>query len=310
MPDLRGRRVLVTGAGGFVGANLVRALAAGGALVTATVRPGSPPWRLEDVEGEVELAEVDVLAPEELVQRARPELAVSCAAVGGHPHTTEERLAQLELSVLGTARLVESLAAVGCERLVHLGSSLEYGPKAGAMREDDPLAPMVPRGAAKAAETFVCVMLARMLGLPALVLRPFSIYGPWEAESRLVPAALRAALEGAELPLVEPGIARDFVYVGDVVEAIVLGLTRDQPPAGEVVNVGSGVQTTIEELVAAVERVTGREVRARPGAFERRAHDADTWVASIDRAESLLGWRPRTSLEEGLRLTAAWLGSA
>ena len=310
MGDVRRRRVLVTGAGGFIGANLVRALLEGGARVVALVRPEGSVGRLAGLEDDVEIVGVDLRAPESLhsvVAGVRPELAVNLAAVTGHPQTPGERLAHLEVSVLGTARLVEALAVAGCRRLVHIGSSLEYGPSSDPMSEDDRLRPTVPRGAAKAAESIVCLVWAGALGVPALVLRPFSVYGPWEHESRLVPTALRATIDGTELRLTEPDVVRDFVYVGDVVEAIVRALEAPDGVDGEIVNVGSGVQTTVEELVATIGRVVGRETHVRHGAYPVLAHDSRTWVADVERARRLLGWESSTPLEEGLRRTQAWL---
>lgn len=310
MLDIRGQRVLVTGAGGFVGANLVRALCDSEADVVALVRPGKPASKLAELDGRIDLLEVDIGAPGELeatVERIRPDLAVGLVVEHAHPETVEERSRQLEVSVMGTAGLVESLARSGCKRLVHLGSSLEYGPRPRPLREDDRLAPIVPRGAAKAAETLVCLTWARTLGLSAVVLRPFSVYGPWEDETRLVAAAICAAIERTELPLTEPGFAHDFVYVADVVDAITLALTAPTKLDGRIFNIGTGIQTTNEDLVAAVGRVVGRKIRVLPGTFQAHTHDCPSWVADNHRARQELGWTPTTGLEAGLRLTISWL---
>jgi nucleoside-diphosphate-sugar epimerase len=290
--------------------NLVRALCEAEADVAALVRRGKAPSRLAELDGQVELLDVDVAVPGEIeaaVERVRPDLAVGLVVEHAHPETSDERLRQLEVSVLGTARLVESLARSGCKRMVHLGSSLEYGPRSRPLREDDRLAPIVPRGAAKAAETLVCLTWARALGLSALVLRPFSVYGPWEDETRLVPAAIRAALECTELPLTEPGFAHDFVYVTDVVDAITLALGAPAELDGLIFNIGTGIQTTNEDLVAAVGRVVRRKIRVLPGMFQAHTHDCPSWVADNDRARQELGWKPTTGLEAGLRLTISWL---
>lgn len=299
----------MTGAGGFVGANLVRALRDGGSEVVGLVRPGATLPRLADLDGDVELLEVDVVEPRTLeaaVKRTRPDLAVNLVVEGTHPSTSAERLRQLEVAVLGTARLVEALARANCARLVHLGSSLEYGPRPRSHREDDGLSPTVSRGVAKAAETIVCLGSARVLGISAVVLRPFSIYGPWDHESRLVPTAIRAALRGSELPLTKPGLVHDFVHVDDVVRAISLAASGAPALDGKIFNVGTGVQTTNEELVAMVGSLAGTEVSTTLDAHPTRAHDTHVWVADNERARTELGWTPAVGLEAGLRSTISW----
>lgn len=309
MAELAGARVLVTGAAGFIGANLVRSLLASGATVIALVRsPGLQ--RLADVADEIEVHTADLRdigTIREIVSHARPDLAVNLAHPAGHPRGACDRLEQLATAALGTAGIVDALAESGCRRLVHVGSSLEYGPRDHPLDEDDRPAPTTPRGAAKAAASLVCLAWGRTLQVPALVLRPFSVYGPWEHEERLVPKALRAALDERELPLTAPGLSHDFVYVGDVVDAIVRALRAGDEIVGQTLNIGTGVQTTNEGLVATVGRVVGRPIRTRVGEFPAQPHDVRCWVARTERARAALGWEPRTSLDEGLRLTLDWL---
>lgn len=298
----------MTGAGGFVGATLVRALCDARCDVVGLIRPAAQSLRLDALDQRIQLVEVDISdgrALERVVARSRPDLAVNLVVAGTHPTTPVGRTTQLEVSVIGTARLVEGLARAGCSRLVHLGSSLEYGPRQRPLRENDSVAPVVPRGIAKAAESVVCIGLAGALGMSAVVLRPFSIFGPWESESRLVPAAIRAALDDVELPLTEPGLSHDFVHVGEVVRAIMLALGGSASLDGRVFNVGSGVSTTNEELVEMVGRITRRRIRTVPGAFPTRAHDRQLWVADTTRAHTELGWES-ADLEVGLRSTILW----
>jgi nucleoside-diphosphate-sugar epimerase len=307
MPDLEGRRILVLGAAGFIGANLVRELIAQGSVVFAAVRKGRQ--RLAAVEDDIELVEVDVLLDgsiEHAVERARPEVAVNLVVAGGHPQTSGERFRQLEVAVLGTSRLVEALSRVGCPRLVHLGSSLEYGPRDRAHREEDALAPVTARGAAKASETIACLGLARALSVPTVVLRPFTVYGPMDHESRLVPTAIRAAIEDRELPLTEPGLVHDYVHVDDVVRAICRAAIAPSCLADAVFNVGTGIQTTNERLVELVENVVGRRVRTKPGAHPGKVHDRRVWLADTEKARAELGWSAASALEDGLRSTLSW----
>jgi len=308
-PDLAGTRALVTGAAGFIGSSLVLALLETGAEVHALVRPGARhrlPGAREVVPHEAHLRRAGDVA--RAFRTARPDVVFHLAAAGGHPGTAgEERVAMLQDTVSGTANLLAAAADVPPARLVHLGSFLEYGRLQRPAREDDRLAPETYRGAAKVAATMLVLQYALEAARSATILRPYSVYGPREDPARFVPRAVQAALDGQDLPLAV-GPRRDFVYVDDVVDAMLLGASADLAP-GEIVNVGTGVGTANEELVEALIRVTGAEVRVRPGAFEQRPWDTSSWVADPSKAARLLGWRPAHTLEQGLEKTFDWFRS-
>jgi len=149
------RRALVTGAGGFVGPNLVRRLAAEGHAVTATVRPGGDPWRLAEPPEGVELVEVDLIdgsAVHQIVGTVRPEWAFHLAARGSYPWQTDSA-AIFEVNVMGTVHALEACRAAGCEAFVNAGSSSEYGFKDHPADEEEALEPNSDYAAAKAAAT-------------------------------------------------------------------------------------------------------------------------------------------------------------
>lgn len=305
--DWRGRRVLVTGASGFLGANLCRTLLAAGASVHAGVRPTSDLFRLRDVGSEVVVQPFDLCDGDGVlraVRDARPELVFHSAA-----HTTRHVQATaaetVADTVMATARLLDALAATGCERLVHVGSSLEYGPADRPHNEDDALRPSTLRGASKAAAALLVLQRAREGAVAAVVVRPFSIYGPWEGERRLVPSAIRAAFTGEVLPLTAPGLRRDYVFVEDVCDACMRAALADGV-VGEAINAGTGRQTSNEALVAEVERVIGRAVKVAAGAFPARLSDRGFWAADIGKAQRLLGWTPAHDLTAGLEKTVRW----
>jgi len=308
MPDLGGKRTLVTGAGGFIGANLVRALAGRGAEVHAIVRGATNLWRLAGIEPEIEIHLADLTDGArltEVIKAARPEIIFNSAVFSGHPSNSEERVAALRDNVIGTANLLESLAAVEFSRLVHLGGSLEYGAKAEPMLESDLLEPTTFRGVTKAAATLLCRQFALSERRPVVILRPFSVFGYWEAHSRLVPTLMLALLKHNELRLTAGGIRRDFIFIEDVVEACLAAATT-AGIEGEIINAGSGEQWSNEELAAAAQEVAGIEIKMTPDAFPRRPADTDHWVADVSKAKRLLGWAPRHTLREGLAKTFAW----
>ncbi len=308
MDSVRDRRVLVTGAAGFIGANLVKRLLREGAQVHVLVRPTTHLWRIEGDLPALVLHVADLTEGERLrsaVEAARPDVVFHLAAPGGHPTTPPARVEFLASAVIGTANLLEALAPLDCQRLVVAGSALEYGPKTVPYTETDRLEPTTFRGAAKAAASLLCLQHARAERRPIVVLRLFSIYGCWEAPSRLIPTIIRAALRGEDVALTAPGVRHDFVFVDDVVDAMLLAATGIGAD-GEVINVGSGRQWSNEDLVDMVQRLTGRTVRVRVGEYPAKPADTGYWVADIQKAAAVLGWRPRYDLASGLKRTIEW----
>jgi nucleoside-diphosphate-sugar epimerase len=295
-------RALVTGAGGFVGAHLTARLVADGWEVTGTVRPGSPPRRLAalGVEADVEVVAVDLADREQAVAVAReaaPEVAFLLAATrsAGGPDERAVTAAVNGFSPLWTTDALPEF----CRAVVRVGSSTEYGQVGGATDEAAALQPRGFFGATKAAGSLLLAAAAAQRGVRAVVLRPFQVYGPLDHAERLVPTALRAARRRERLSLTAPRRRRDWVFVEDVVEACVRAASADGLPPGQVLNIGTGRQVANEELVAEVERVTGRAVEVsveHPG----RAWDTDSWVCDPSTARGLLGWEATVGLADGL----------
>jgi len=303
-----GVRVLVTGAAGFVGVNLCRALTDAGAEVHGTVRPGGNEWRLEVLAEAARVHALDLAdagAVAALMTEAAPEVVFHAAE-----HSAYDRAATLRQIVsdgpLAAATVVDAASRAGVRRVVLLGSSLVYGKEGSPYREDHPLLPDTLRGASKGASSLLTLCHARERGLPVTELRLFSVYGPWEPLHRLVPRAVRAALLGEELPLTAPGLRHDLAFVGDVAEACLAAMGAGGLD-GEVIHVASGHEASNEEIVRTVEEVVGRPVRVRVGAHPAHAGDRAHWQADVTRAAARLGWTPRHSLPEGIAATARWL---
>jgi nucleoside-diphosphate-sugar epimerase len=273
-------RALVTGAGGFVGRHLCSRLVADGWDVVGTSR------------AEVDLA--DPLATATFARHADPDVVFDLAVTRGQDAAT------MAVNACSGAWVVE---AVGerCRAVVRLGSSTEYAETDGPMDETTALRPRGFFGASKAAGSLLVTATAAARGMRATVLRAFQVYGPDDHPHRLVPTVLRAAWSGEELPLTAPGMRRDWVHVDDVVEACVRAAHADDLPPGQVLNIGTGVQTANEELVALVELVTGRRVRVSVGAHPGCPWDTGSWVCDPSLAADLLGWEAKMDLEEGLR---------
>jgi dolichol-phosphate mannosyltransferase len=204
---------------------------------------------------------------------------------------------------------VEACLKVGFETLVNTGSSSEYGFKEHAPSEQEWLDPNSYYAVMKAAGTMFCRFIARRDNVPIPTLRLYSVYGPYEEPQRLIPALVVNGLRGQLPPLVNPNVARDFVYVDDVCGAYLLAATQQKADSGAIYNVGSGIQTSLSKIVDIARQLFSIESIPEWGSMPSRDWDTTAWVANIDYIQQSLRWQPRTSLRDGLSHTASWLQS-
>jgi nucleoside-diphosphate-sugar epimerase len=280
-------RALVTGAGGFVGRHLVRRLRDDGWAVVAPTR------------ADVDLADPGAAAA--AVRAADADVVFSLAAARRRT-TPEDRAATVAVNT--SPWLVDALTD-RCRAVVRLGSSTEYAASCRPLAEDAALRPRGFFGATKAAGSLLLQAAAAERGVRSAVLRAFQVYGPGDHPERLVPTVLTAARTGATVPLPARVSRRDWVWVGDVVDACVRAALADELPGGTVLNIGTGVQTATEHLVTTAERVTGRPIATAPGAHPGRSWDTADWVCDPRAAARALGWAPTVDLAEGLARTWA-----
>ena len=304
--------VLVTGAAGFVGAALVRDALRKGLSVAAVVRPETDLWRLDAVRGDVEIAAVDLVDPKAIkatVDRLRPRVVFHLAAHGAYSWQ-QDTTAILSTCVLGTAYLLEACNPGSTEAFVHAGSSSEYGFKAAPSAEDQVLEPNSVYAVGKAAATHLVGLVGAKHPLAAVTGRLYSAYGPWEDPGRLIPRLVAAAREGSWPPLASRAIARDFVFIDDVVSG--LWALADAAPkvSGGVFNICSGRQETLAEVVAAAAEVFEVDAEPRWGEYAERDWDTSVWIGDPERMAAATGWRANTPLRAGLRAFGEWMGTA
>jgi nucleoside-diphosphate-sugar epimerase len=275
----------VTGAGGFVGQHLVRRLRADAWDVVALTR------RQADL--------TDAAVTASAIRAADPD-AVFWLAASRSRGDARERAATV--TVNASPSWIDALSA-RCQVVVRLGSSTEYAPATRPLTEDSPLTSHGFFGMTKAAGSLLLLAAAAERGIRAAVLRAFQVYGPGDHPSRLVPTVMQAARTGSVVPLTPPGCRRDWVWIGDVIDACIRAADVDALPAGQVLNIGTGIQTANEELVEIARQVTGRPIPVAVGADPGRPWDTANWVSDPTLAATLLDWKASVSLEEGLGRT-------
>jgi nucleoside-diphosphate-sugar epimerase len=301
-------RVLVTGATGFVGACLTRRLLATGHEIHAFVRQTANRWRIVDVAPHIVLHDVDLRdahAVEQAVASIRPEKVFHLATYGGFTFQRDID-AIYAANFLGTVNLVQACEKVGFDCFIHTGSSSEYGIKTVPMKEIDLLEPLGDYAVSKAAATLYCRSTALQKGLPMVTLRIFSPYGPWDDPQRLIPYVIASLLSGIIPALSNPASVRDYIYIDDVIDAYLS--VMDAPiSAGEIYNVGSGVQTGICEVVDRIVSVLDNVVIPKWGTEPAKRPEPAVWVADIAKMKTHFNWKTTTCLEEGLLQTISWM---
>jgi len=307
--DLRDRRILVTGGAGFVGSNLVKRLLRANARVTVLDdlftgrRENLPDDGYEFVKGSV----CDAPMVENLV--ASHDLIFHLAARNIVVSTRNPR-EDFETNIGGTLNVLMASRAAGGRRVVYTSSTSVYGnPRYLPINEDDPLSLLTPYAVSKLGGEHYCMAFYESYGLPTTAVRYSNIFGPGQDPANPYCGVVAKVLESL-LPDKGPVIhgdgnqTRDFTFIDDAVEATVLAGVSDRA-LGEVFNVGSGVETRVNELAALLIRLTG--ARTLPTHTDRR--DVDNIrrrVVNIEKARRALRWIPEVTLEEGLRRTVEW----
>lgn len=304
-------RIAVTGATGFLGRHLVPAALRAGHQVRALVRYGkAPPPGAEVVQGELGYPE----ALRELVRRA--DAVIHLAAVGVQARGRDWHR-MTAVNVAAPLALAEACAEAKVGRLVTVGTCLEYrghgrlpdsrGPEGALCTEDDPLESDEPYGASKAAGGLLLRSHCRGLGLPCWYLRCAPVYGPGDDPQKVLPAAVRAALEGQPFKTTRGEQVREWLHVEDFVAALLAAAATEPPGGGEVINVGTGVETRLLDVVTRVFALAGADTSLiQAGAYPYRRGEAHRLVMTTEHARRVLpAWAPRVGLEAGLKRLVA-----
>jgi nucleoside-diphosphate-sugar epimerase/glycosyltransferase involved in cell wall biosynthesis len=299
--------VLVLGASGFVGANILRSLLAHRSDAYGTYFH-APAWRLEGLP-ETNLVQADLLVDANLdavLDDVAPRTIFNCIAYGAYPFETDGELIY-ETNFNLTVKLLRRLESRPIACYVHSGSSSEYGDGAAGPHEDDLPQPNSDYAVSKVA----CANLLRFYGrkkkMPCANLRLFSAYGPLEDSSRLIPTVVTRGLEGDYPPFVNRDISRDFVYIDDVVEAYVdTALNLKSSNFGDSFNIGSGQKTTIGDVAATAADLFAIDEQPSYDSMQSRTWDIQDWYSDQTKTAAVIGWAARTKFADGLRMTMDW----
>lgn len=294
----------MTGAAGFVGSAIVRRFVDGGASVASLVRPGGDSRRLDGVCTDIHECDFeDASSRRHTLLEISPDIVVHCAVAAGHPVDDETTQRAWSVNVSATVGLLDVMTDLPGSRLIHFGSSLEYAPSPEPLSESSPCEPITIRGASKLAATVAVRRWCAENIRHGVVLRPFSVYGPRQQPERLIPTLFRCAHNGEPFPNLDGTSRRDFVWVDDVTDACVRAISVASPRC-PIVNIGTGAEHSVTDVLRAVEAVTGKTINVCESERIRQAHDVEHWSADISLCKETFRWAPPTTLAQGLAMMA------
>ena len=310
------KKVLVTGAGGFIGSYLVGALVERGAEVRAFVRYNSrgDPGLLRMLDARktesIELVAGD-LRDEDAVRAAVKgcEVVFHLGALISIPYSYKHPAEVVSTNIMGTFNVLIACRDSGVERLVHTSTSEVYGTaRVAPIGEDHPLQGQSPYsaskiGADKLAESFSCAY-----DLPVVTVRPFNTYGPGQSGRAVIPTIITQELCRDVVQLGNLEATRDFTFIEDTVAGFIQA-AENQNSLGEVFNLGTGEEIAIGELARRIIKIIGSQAAIETKTLRLRPRKSEVMrlVSDNTRARELLGWQPRVSLEDGLLLTIDWV---
>lgn len=311
-------KVLVTGAGGFIGSHVCELCARSGAAVRAFVHYNSrSDWGMLELLDRRILKGIEVqsgdLRDAEAVRRAVRgcNYVLHLGALIGIPYSYTNPLDVVATNVLGSAHVLQAGREFSVDRIVQTSTSEVYGTAQYVpMDEAHPLAPQSPYAASKVAADKLAESYHRSYGLPVTILRPFNTYGPRQSPRAVIPTIVLQALRGNRIRLGNTGPSRDLTFVTDTARGFIDAAVSPQA-AGQTVQLGSGTETSVENLVAAIGVILGRRLAV---VHERRRErpegsEVERLYASNRRAAELIGWRPKVPLAQGLEKTIHWFRS-
>jgi len=313
------RRVLVTGAAGFIGSHLVENLVALGADVVAIDDLSGGDWaNLRGFDANVRTLTGSILDESMMAAAvAGCDVVFHQAALGSVPRSVKEPLLYHQVNVLGTVGVLEAARAAGVRRVVYAASSSAYGdppnpdaPKVETQRAN----PLSPYAASKLAGEHAMRAYANCYDIDTAATRYFNIFGPRQnansAYAAVIAAFAKALLTGGEPTIFGDGQqSRDFTFVHNVVHANLLAARAERPLNGEVFNIACGQRVSINELFARMAASLGK-LKVKPTHVESRPGDVRHSLADVSKARQLLGYEPLVMLDAGLEATCRWYASA
>jgi nucleoside-diphosphate-sugar epimerase len=313
--DVETKKIIITGANGFIGSNLTRLFLKNGYEVHIILRRSSDLWRIEEIMSDVNAFYIVKSSKEEfsdIFRSVKPDFLINAIGADQKKNTRDETSTWIG-NFDSLINITAALKNWPNTFLIQLGSSFEYGRttlKNNPLNEESACEPVSEYGITKLLATDYLKYLWNNKILRSASLRIFNVYGQYEAPERLIPDIILKTIRDSKIVLKNPKVSRDFIHITDVVDAVKLIVAKEDhinDNKFEVLNVGSGEAHTVEEVANYIRDITGSILPTEVSPSDIRPENSFPGpIADIGKARSELGWKPRLTLEEGLKITINW----
>lgn len=314
---LSGKKILVTGAAGFIGSHLTEKLVESGYEVRALVRYNSRNfwgW-LENspLKKEIEIVSGDIRSFDSVKEAAKGvKIIFHLAALIGIPYSYHSPDSYVDTNIKGTLNVLQAARELGVRKVIHTSTSEIYGTaKFIPISEEHPINPQSPYAATKSAADVLALSFCNSFSLPVTVIRPFNTYGPRQSARAIIPTIITQILSGKkkmEIGSLSP--TRDFTYVMDTVRGFIKA-AQSSNSINEVINLGSSFEISVKDLIKLILDITGVKVKVISSDKRKRPLQSEVQrlCADTQKARKLLDWSPDYKLEQGLKETVEWFKS-
>ncbi|MEG6522404.1 NAD(P)-dependent oxidoreductase [Desulfotomaculum sp. 1211_IL3151] len=299
------KRVLVTGASGFIGTHLIKRLGQENVKVGAVIRSNQSCIK-EDNDIEIIQSDLnDFVNLQRQVHCFRPDIVYHLAGVRPQGYNWQAIQEAYEINFLGTMNLFHALDGLKCESVILAGSAAEYGRGPAPYQEHQGLQAVSAYGSAKAAATSLGKLCYEYFKLPVVTLRFTLIYGPGQDESFFISQLIKTLLAGQPFPMTGGEQYRDFIYVSDVVEALWLAANNPRA-AGGIFNIGQGFSQPIKDVAILIATMLDCSERLEIGKMTYKKGEQFAYCVDTNLARQVLQWQPKVALMQGLKETIQW----
>lgn len=300
--------ILIVGASGFIGAKMFYSLSKVRDDVYACSPNVRQSWRLKFAD-QAKLISVDICEYDQLLNKLttiKPRTVFNFSAYGAYSRQTDSFKIH-QTNYIGVLNLIKALMEIGCSAFVQAGSSSEYGLNCAGTAEQDELLPNSDYSVSKVSSSYLIKYYGKLLNFPAVNLRLYSVYGPFEERDRLIPSLIQHGLEQKLPNFVSKEISRDFVYIDDVTHAFVrAALTACKNNPGASINIATGKQTKLEDVARIAKTIFNIQEKPVFGSMQNRKWDLSNWFGNPSLAKKYMNWSAKTSFEVGLKMNIEW----